>query len=247
MVVLTISIPAYNDGPSIEKVVDEALQAGRHLGVPFEILVINDGSKDDTQERVLKLQERVPELRYRLHPVNLGFGPTIAEVYISPTSEWVWFIPGDGQVPADGVLELWKHKDKADFLLARRAQRQDTGWRWFVSYSYNWSISIVAGRRIRDVNAAGLVRKSTLADVTLRSQSAFVHAELLLEILRSRGRLLEVPVPHRAREFGVGSGNRWRVILTTARDLWMYSLDRRLGIPWWRRRPSVVTTYPPTT
>jgi glycosyltransferase involved in cell wall biosynthesis len=239
MVALTISIPAYNDGPSIEKVVDEALSAARGLGVPFEILIINDGSKDDTRERVERLRGTVPELAYREHPVNLGFGPTIAEVYLTPTSEWIWFIPGDGQVPADGVLELWKHRDRADFLLARRAQRQDTGWRWFVSYVYNWSISVVAGRRVRDVNAAGLVRRSTVAGLILRSRSAFVHAELMLEILRTGGRLLEVPVPHRAREFGVGSGNRWRVILTTAQDLAKYTLDRRLGIPVWRRRPSV--------
>jgi glycosyltransferase involved in cell wall biosynthesis len=241
MVVLTVSIPAYNDGPSIEKVVEEALEAASQLGVPFEILVINDGSKDDTRERLAALMGKVQQLKYREHPVNLGFGPTIAEVYVTPVSEWVWFIPGDGQVPADGVLELWKQKDQADFLLARRAQRQDTGWRWFVSYSYNWAISLVAGKRIRDVNAAGLVRRSILQGLTPRSQSAFVHAELLLEILRVGGRVLEVPVPHRAREFGVGSGNRWRVILTTARDLAAYALDRRLGIPCWRGRPSVVS------
>jgi glycosyltransferase involved in cell wall biosynthesis len=242
MVVLTISIPAYNDGPTIEKIVGEARSAGLELGVPFEILVINDGSKDDTKEQVARLQSSVPELRYREHRVNLGFGPTIAEVYMTPTSEWVWFIPGDGQVPADGVFELWKHREGLDFLLARREKRQDTGWRWFVSFVYNWSISVVAGRRIRDVNAAGLVRHSILRDVTLRSGSAFVHAELLLEILRAGGRIKEVPVPHRAREFGVGSGNRWRVILTTARDLACYFVDRRLGIPIWRGKPSTISS-----
>lgn len=230
---LTISIPAYNDAPTIEGLIAEALGAARQVTNDFEILVINDGSKDDTADRVRRLQQSVPELRYQEHAVNLGFGPTIAEVYLTPKSEWVWFIPGDAQVPADGVVELYKHREGADFLLARRKERQDTGWRWFVSYTYNWMISLVAGRRIRDVNAAGLLRRRVVEEVQLHSKSAFVHAELLLEILRHRGVVVEIPVPHRKREFGVGSGNKLRVIWTTFREWARYTLSRRLGLPTW--------------
>jgi dolichol-phosphate mannosyltransferase len=233
MVRLTISIPAYRDASTIEALVWESVQAAERVTEDYEILVINDGSPDDTGRIVQSLLGRIEKLRYHEHPRNLGFGPTIREVYTLPDSEWVYFIPGDAQVPAEGVVELFRHVDHYDFMLAYRRVRQDTAWRKFVSWVYNSLVSLVAGRRVRDVNAAGMLRKRILEGIPLHSRSAFIHAEILLEVLRAGGRVGEIEIPHRPREFGVGSGNKWRVIAATARDLVRYTLCRRLGLPTW--------------
>lgn len=233
MATLTISIPAYNDAPTIEALIHESVEAAGRVTDDFEILVINDGSQDETGAIVQSLARTIPQLRYHEHERNLGFGATIREVYTLPRSQWVYFIPGDAQVPAEGIVELFRHVGEYDFMLALRRVRQDTAWRKFVSWVYNALVSVVAGRRVRDVNAAGLLRKNVLDGVKLYSASAFVHAEILLEVLRVGGRVGEIEVPHRPREFGIGSGNKWRVILKTARDLVCYTLHRRLGIPLW--------------
>lgn len=233
MVKLTISIPAYNDAPTIEALIHESIDAASRVTANFEILVINDGSRDETGAIVQQMLPTVPSLRYYEHEQNLGFGATIREVYTRPDSEWVYFIPGDAQVPAEGIVELFPHVDEYDFMLALRRVRQDTAWRKFVSWVYNALVSVVAGRRVRDVNAAGLLRKSVLDGVKLYSSSAFVHAEILLEVLRAGGRVGEIEVPHRPREFGAGSGNKWGVILKTARDLLGYTLHRWFRLPLW--------------
>ena len=233
---LTISIPAYNDGETIEAVVEEAIAAAQQVTDDFEILVINDGSRDDTAERIRRLQTTVPVLRYHEHPVNLGFGPTIREAYTLPKSEWVYFIPGDNQCPAEEVVELFRRADKADLILGYRITRSDTWQRRFVSWFYNLMISIVAFRRVHDTNAAGLLRRSALDGDVLRSRTAFIHAEILLEVLRRGGKLVEVPAAHRPREHGTPSGNKWRVILGTFQELFLYACDRRLGLPLWRNR-----------
>lgn len=233
---LTISIPAYNDGETIEAVVKEAIDAAQHVTDRFEILVINDGSRDDTADRVKQLQQSIPNVRYHEHPVNLGFGPTIREAYTLPQTEWVYFIPGDNQCPAEEVISLFRAANDADFILGYRVTRNDTWQRRIVSRFYNMMISIVAFRRIHDTNAAGLLRRASLDASRLHSQTAFIHAEILLEVLRQGGRVVEVPASHRPREHGTPSGNKWRVILGTFKELWLYAVDRRLGIPTWRNR-----------
>lgn len=233
---LTISIPAYNDAESIEAVIEESLEAAARVTPDFSVLVINDGSGDDTGDRVRRHLDSKPRLRLIEHPKNLGFGPTIREAYTLPESDWVYFIPGDGQVPAAGIIELWPLIGDADFILAHRAQRQDTTYRRIVSGIYNRLISLVAGRKIFDVNASGLLRSDLARKLPLRSNSAFIHAEILLEVLRAGGTVREVAVAHRSRQFGEGRGAKARVIRATIAELARYVLDRRLGMPVWGKR-----------
>lgn len=229
MASITISIPAYNDAPTIGPLVEQSDKVASQLTNDYEIFVIDDGSRDATAGILDELAERFPRLRVHRHPENLGFGASIGEAFTMPRTEWVFFIPGDGQIPASELLELYPHAADNDFILGYRKYRSDTWARRFQSWCYNLLISCVAGRRIRDVNSGGLLRCNILEGVPLTSKSGFIHAEILLESLRRGARLKEVQIRHEPRRFGIASGNKWRVIIATAAEMVVYVARRMLG------------------
>ena len=230
MTSLTVSIPAYNDAPALAAVVHESLAAVTELGLEAHVLVIDDGSRDETPQVCQQLAAEVPQVRVVRHPLNLGFGPTIREAYLLPSSDWVVFLPGDGQIPAAQIIPLYQAAigtGGCDLVLAVRAQRNDPWRRRFVSWCYNGMVSLVARRRIHDVNGTALIHRRLLDRIALEGRSAFIHAELVLEAMHAGANYLETPIAHRPREHGSGSGNRPRVIAATFRDLLRYALGIR--------------------
>lgn len=233
MTELTISIPAYNDGSSIEDVIRESVEVASELTSNYEILVIDDGSSDDTFERVEKLQRNQERITLRRHPQNLGFGPSIRESYLSPESQWVFFVPGDGQVPPGELAKLYPLRNEFDMLLAYRVTRRDLLMRRIVSQVYNALIGLIAGRRVYDVNGSALLRGGLIEENTLHSRSAFAHAELLLEVQRRGGSFRAVRTEHRPRLFGSGAGNNLSVIAATISEMTRYLLARWFGFAIW--------------
>lgn len=243
MTVLTISIPAYNDAPSIAAVTRDAVSAAAACTPDYEILLINDGSQDNTQEVIDELCRTTPRLRALRHPRNLGFGPTIRECYLEARSDWVVFLPGDGQIPPAAVQTLFPHTRDYDLVLAYRRDRRDPINRRFTSWCYNRLVSLVAGRRIHDVNGTALVRRTLLDSVSLTAESAFVHAEIALKAMAAGARFREVEIEHRPREHGSGSGNKLGVIASTFRDLAGYTVNRVFA----RERAAPVPDPPPSS
>lgn len=158
------------------------------------------------------------------HSLNLGFGPTIRESYTLPDSEWVFILPGDGQIPPSELFKLYAQRDRYDFILGHRVRRNDPPLRRFNSWSYNRMLSLLARHRIHDVNSVGLLKRSVLNEVSLESGSAFIHAEIFLKILRKGAPILEVPIDHKPRQYGKGSGNKWKIIFSTVQDMLKYFL-----------------------
>ena len=226
---ITISIPAYNDAPTIASLVEQSAAVASQVTDDYEIFVIDDGSQDETGQILSRLEKTMPRLRVRRHDRNLGFGPTIREAFTLPQTDWVFFIPGDGQIPPSELLELFPHADRYDFVLGHRKYRRDSWSRKVQSWCYNILISLIARRRIRDVNSGGLLRCRALQDIRLRSNSGFIHAEILLELLRRGARVAEIEIRHMPRCFGEASGNKLRVILSTAGEMLLYVGRRLLG------------------
>jgi glycosyltransferase involved in cell wall biosynthesis len=216
---LSIVIPAYNDSGSIEGVVREASFVARKVSPRFEILVVNDGSRDSTGEILDKLSRETEGLRVIHHGSNRGFGFTIRELYQSARGELVFSLPGDGQIRAPQLERMLPVAPLADIVVGWREIRNDASRRKLQSYVYNFLIRFLYRVTIGDVNSVKLIHRRVLEGMTLETQSPFVDAELCISALR-RGMIIRgVVVEHMPRQFGEGSGGKGRIILETIVDM----------------------------
>lgn len=221
---LSFLIPAYNDEATITTQVSEARFVGKKLGIPFEIIVINDCSKDQTTQILTRLAKRFRELRVLIHPRNKGYGTTIKELYYAAKKEWLFTIPGDYQVQAKELLNLLPHEKNADMILGWRTNRNDSGMRQYQSRIYNWIISFLFDTKTHDVNTVRLMRSRIMKSIILRGSSAFTDAELTIKAKLLGFKIKEVPIGHRYRYdgAGTGSGGTIKVILPTIREMLLF-------------------------
>lgn len=208
---VSLLIPAYNDEATIGRVVKEARAVGKLVAKRYEVIVVDDGSRHRIKPRHIKLIT---------HATNQGYGRTIKELYYAGTFEWLFTIPGDYQVGAKELLKLIPYTGQGDMILGWRKDRHDPAHRRFASWVYNSLLRLIFGTALHDVNSVRLVRRSILTDVSLRSSSAFVDAELVIGAMRKGFRVLEVPISHRCRAGGGrGGGIRWRTVAETIIDM----------------------------
>ncbi|MBI4066377.1 glycosyltransferase family 2 protein [Candidatus Gottesmanbacteria bacterium] len=217
---LSFLIPCYNDETTIERVIAEAADVGKRVAKMFEMIVINDGSRDMTGSRLVRLAKKFKELHVITHPMNQGYGRTIKELYCTGKFEWFFSIPGDYQVGASELLKLIPYIRRADMMLGWRVRRNDPPNRLIVSWVYNTLLRVLFGLKLHDINSVRLMRRSILKNIDLTSPSAFVDAELVIRAKRVGFRVAEVPIAHRARQDArQGRGNQWRTIMETIRDM----------------------------
>ncbi|MEW6040537.1 MAG: glycosyltransferase family 2 protein [Elusimicrobiota bacterium] len=216
---ISISIPAYNDGKTIEGVIKRSLKVLEEISPDYEVVVINDESSDNTQEVIENISKENSKVKVVHHQKNEGFGKTIKEVFELPSKEWVFFIPGDGQVSPEEIKKLIPYTDNADFILGVRSSRSDPIWRRFNSAIYNGIISIISGIRVKDVNSVALARRKILENLNITGDSAFVHAEIFLKVASSGYKIEQVEIEHLPRTSGKGSGNKISVIIPTVINL----------------------------
>ena len=223
---LTISIPAYNDSQSLVKLIEETQTLCSRLDITFELLIINDGSYDNTLSVSMDMAQKYGNIKIINHDNNLGFGHTLKEVFMLPKSEWVLFLPGDNQFPVLNLLKFLKVKDDYDFILGYRKLRQDSTHRKIYSFLYNWLLTKIIGHKVHDINGIAFYRSKIFDKIQLESNSAFVHAEFFIRTLQAGFRVTEIEVLHQEREFGFGAGGNITVMAKTLKDLCLYTIGK---------------------
>ncbi len=223
MMSLSFLIPAYNDGTSITAQVNEANQIGKKLAIPYEIIVVDDASSDQTHKSLSSLSTKIKELRFISHKINKGYGETIKDLYYEAKKEWLFTIPGDYQIRASEVLKLIPHSNYADMILGWRTHRHDTGVRQSQSRVYNLLIPLLFQTGTHDVNTVRLMKTKIMKTIDLHGTSAFIDAQLIIKAKRSGYTIKEIPIDHMHRQTGTGSGGggKLKVILPTIWEMFL--------------------------
>ena len=213
---LTIAIPAYNEEAALAAVLEQSARVAGAVADRWEILVIDDGSRDRTPEIIQGFAAKCPQLRTVRHERNMGICQTIREVLTMPRLDWAFFIPGDGQVPAEEIHKLLPYADRYDLVYGWRKDRADPFRRRVGTWIYNLLVSLSLRRRIHDVDSVALYRADLLRGLDLNAKTSYIHAEFLAKALGRGLRHIEVPIGHRPRIGGQPLGSTPRVIITTA-------------------------------
>jgi glycosyltransferase involved in cell wall biosynthesis len=221
---LSYFFPAHNEEANLRGLVAEALATLPDLADRFEIIIVDDGSRDATPVIADELAAAHPEVRAVHHPVNLGYGAALRSGFAAARHEFIAFTDGDRQfhVADIGLLadRLAGH-DRPDAVVGYRIHRADPLVRTVYANLYRLANRIFFGLSVRDVDCAcKLFRRAALDGIAVESGGAFFSAELLIK-LRARGRnIAEVGVPHYPRTAGSPTGAKPQVVLRAARDFW---------------------------
>ncbi|MDV6033247.1 MAG: glycosyltransferase [Phycisphaera sp. RhM] len=200
---LSLVIPAYNEEEVIEQAIDEATVALSQLVSDFEIIVVDDGSTDDTAAIVAAVAECNSHLRLLKHDSNEGYGAALRNGFAAAKNELIAFTDADCQFDLSEIDSFLLLAKRYDAVCGYRIDRKDTKLRCFYSLIYNWIVRLLLGIRVRDVDCALKVfRRAMLHRTRIQSDGFLVNSDLLTQIRDAGGSIVEVGVTHRPRAAG---------------------------------------------
>ena len=211
---LSAFFPCYNEEKNLEPLVREALQVLNNLVTQYEILIINDGSSDDTGLIADSLSERYNNVLVIHHQKNGGYGAALISGFNNSSYEWIFFTDGDHQFFMKEIELLLADIDSHDALIGFRKKRRDSWHRILYARSWNVLIKLLFNLNVRDINRAfKLIKKKSLEGITLQSSGAMISTELLVKLKLSGASIKEVGVSHKPRLYGTQTGANLKVIL----------------------------------
>lgn len=207
---LSLVIPAFNEAATVEQAVQEADAALAALFARYEILLVDDGSTDDTTAIAAHLQLEFPRLRLIRHPANRGYGAALRTGLAAARFDLVAFTDADCQFDLRDLGPMAART--APIVVGYRADRQDPWRRRFLSWGYNRLARTLLGTGVRDCDCAMKVfRRDVLADLLPESRGFFVNTEMLTRARRLGYAVEEVAVTHRPRAGGDSKVSLWEV------------------------------------
>lgn len=225
-------IPAHNEEVTVAGVVRGHRDAARALASSFELIVCDDGSTDGTWAALQRACAEFAELRLLRNPTRQGIPPTMKRLYAEAQGDWIYFTPGDGQVPAAALEPMWAIRDGAALVVGRRVPRRDPASRVVMAQLYSGLLRRIFRLPVHDIDSVKLYRAEDLRSAPPRSDSNFFEAEILITLCSRRRVVRETDIPHRPRIAGIAEGVTPAGALLAMRDVaaftirWLLRRDR---------------------
>ncbi len=224
---LSIVIPAYNEEANVVAAVEEVSSVAQTLNRDYEIILVNDGSRDRTGEVArAELVPRIPNFRLVEHFPNRGYGGALKAGFAAATKDLIAFTASDKQFKFSEItLLLDKLTPDVTLVSGWRVTRQDNFIRRLNGRGWNSVVLILFGRTLHDIDCGFKVfRRDVLNHIHIESNGAMIDTELLAE-MRARGyKMTDVPVTHLPRTAGSPTGANFKVIARAFRDLFKFRL-----------------------
>ncbi len=217
---ISLFFPVYRDERTVERVATKARRVLDELAADWEIIVVDDGSPDRAGEIAEGLARTDLRVRVIRHGRNLGYGSALRTGLDAARFEWIAFTDGDDEYEVDDLRKLWRLREFYDLILTFRYAKRYGSARIFISWVYNNILRRVFRTHYRDISCGlRLVRRSVAAELSLRSTSPFIGAEIAIKTMLKGFRVGEVGIQTFPREFGKGSSTSFANILATMHDM----------------------------
>ena len=221
-------LPAFNEEGNLEQAVGRVARALQANARSFEIIVVDDGSRDGSAGLLERLKAVHSQLRVVRHPVNRGYGAAIRSGFESARLSWVFMIDADNQFDPEEIGALLTRAPTADIVAGYREHRGDPLLRRLNAWAFFSLVRSLFGPLVRDVNCAfKLMRRDLLERMILSSNGALINTEVLVLARQLGARIAEVPVHHYPRTVGTQTGANPRVVLRAFRELFAFRAELR--------------------
>jgi glycosyltransferase involved in cell wall biosynthesis len=232
---ISVFFPAYNDGGTIASMVITAVLTLHELTDDFEVIVVNDGSRDHTPQVLDELAAVYDKVHIVHHEQNRGYGGALRTGFATATKELIFYTDGDAQYDARELRVLYpKLVEGVDMVNGYKISRSDPWYRMVIGRTYHWMVKLAFGLKLRDVDCDfRLMRRSIFDRVQLHSDSGVICVEMMKKIQDAGFVIAEAPVHHFHRAYGRSQFFNFPRIFRVGRDLmklWLELVLRpRLG------------------
>jgi glycosyltransferase involved in cell wall biosynthesis len=226
---LAIFFPMYNEKETVERIVGKALQVLATWVDDYEVVIVDDASRDGSGQIADELARQSPHVRVVRHPRNLGYGAALRTGFQNTVKELTFYT--DCDEPVD-LIEIGRALaligPDVDLVVGYRINRYDRPRRLVYSKVYNFLCRLLFGIPVRDVNFSfKLVKRDVLRRIRLTAGSTFIDGELLAEATRYGYRIVEIPIHYFPRRSGQSSFDSLHAATFALEEMLAY---------WWRTR-----------
>jgi glycosyltransferase involved in cell wall biosynthesis len=217
---VSIVLPCFNEAANVADAVRAAASAAGAHAADYEVIIVDDGSADDTAGIAARMADADRRVRVIVHPSNRGYGGALRTGVRAARMPWVLLTDADLQFDLHELEAFVPLAREADLVAGWRIARQDPLHRRLNAAAWNWLVRRRFDLPVRDVDCAfKLVRRDLLESIPLTSGGAMISTELVVRAVGAGATVREIGVHHRPRVAGEQSGASPRVVLRAFREL----------------------------
>jgi glycosyltransferase involved in cell wall biosynthesis len=227
---LSVVLLCYNDEGTIGACVESAFELLAPITSTLQIIVVEDGSRDDSREVLNRLMEAYPTLEVLVHERNQGYGRSLTEGIRAALNQYVLCVDGDNQFDFKDAAKLLELADgRYEIISGCRRPRADPWYRRILGWIHNRSVRMVFDLPVQDVDCGFklLDRRSALSLFPIRSNLA-VWVEVMANAKRNKYRCANLVIHHRPRKSGKSTVFNFRSMMRMAWEI--ASLGARSGM-----------------
>ena len=221
---ISLILPAWNESDAILRAIEEADAALRQVSADFEIIVVDDGSTDNTAELVKQAAVENHSLRLVQHNSNQGYGAALRSGFAEAKKDLVGFTDADCQFDLTELNRFVLLAERYDIVCGYRIDRKDTALRCLYSKVYNQLVGVLLRTGVRDVDCAlKLFHRKDVQELEISGNGFLVNSEILTQAKQRGMSVVEVGVSHRRRIDGqstVSIAHIPKVLSSLARYWW---------------------------
>lgn len=221
---LSVFFPSYNEEKRIKETVTKAKRILEKIAKKWEILVINDGSKDRTEAIASELSKKDKRIRVITHNPNRGYGAAFKSGLYNAKYQWIAFTDADGQFDFSEIAQfIEKQKEtNADIVIGYYKKRQVSKLKIITSKMWEAVVFVLFGLHVKDIDCGFKFISKKVVDSVPKLESergAFISSEFLIKARKKGFKIVEIPVTHYPRTAGTGTGRNLDVIIKSFVDL----------------------------
>jgi glycosyltransferase involved in cell wall biosynthesis len=215
-------MPAYNEQKNIRKIAECAILFLKKRKIYGEVIIVDDGSSDETPKILSSLSTLYKNLRVIYHKRNEGYGATVYDGLRSARNDLIFFTDSDGQFDMNELDDFLEKIKECDAVIGYRKNRSE-GWVRKMN-AKGWALVcyVTLGVKHKDIDCAfKLMKKSSLEKIEINSKGAAFSAELLHKLKKTGASIVELPVTHYKRESGRPTGAKLSVIVRGFKEIFI--------------------------
>ena len=230
--VLDISflVPCYNEARNVTQALETIQSVMAVRPMRYEVLVIDDGSADETGDYVRTYQAAHPDLPIRLYrnDTNQGLGFTYFQGAAMTRGEYYMIVNGDGDLPTETILKIIDRKGEADIINPYLTNQYDRPLiRQIISFLFTNLVALLGGHRLHYYNGPVLHRRTNVLGMKTKTIGFGYQAELLCTLLRKGCSVIEIPFTSAYRHHQTDAF-RLQNILSVLKSLYRIFLTRMI-------------------